>query len=162
MYLRALRRLRPPAVIKIVPGKYGSSPLQVLSRMKTYLRKNKPDRHDEAWLVVDRDQWPEPHIRQLQDWTREDSARHLAVSNPCFEYWLLLHFEDYDVKDSRACKARLQRHIPNYDKHIDDKMVRCQWKCASARAKMREKPSSQDWPRDRGTTFYRLVESVFK
>lgn len=42
----------------------------------------------------------------------------LAVSNPCFEYWLLLHFE--------ACAAplvcygdvekRLRRHIPGYSK----------------------------------------------
>lgn len=42
----------------------------------------------------------------------------LRVSNPCFELWLLLHFEDCTghVDGYRDAKRRLTRHIPSYEK----------------------------------------------
>ncbi|MCA1186917.1 MULTISPECIES: RloB family protein [unclassified Saccharopolyspora] len=42
----------------------------------------------------------------------------LAVSNPCIEYWLLLHFEEYDgaLLDYAAAARRLKRHVCHYAK----------------------------------------------
>ena len=44
------------------------------------------------WLVVDKDKWTD---KQLNDVKEKCNKNHfsLTVSNPCFEYWLLLHFE---------------------------------------------------------------------
>jgi hypothetical protein len=42
----------------------------------------------------------------------------LAVSNPCFEFWLLLHFEQYcaHLDNCDQVKKKLTRHVPGYDK----------------------------------------------
>lgn len=42
----------------------------------------------------------------------------LAISNPCFEFWLLLHFADHTawLKGPEAVKAQLCRHLSSYDK----------------------------------------------
>jgi hypothetical protein len=46
--------------------------------------------------------------------------QYFALSNPKFEYWLLLHFNDgTGIASSRDCSDRLKRHLPGYDKGID-------------------------------------------
>lgn len=42
----------------------------------------------------------------------------LAISNPCFEYWLLLHFESCraPLLDYIDVARRLKKHLPDYDK----------------------------------------------
>ena len=42
----------------------------------------------------------------------------LVVCNPCFETWLVLHFEDFraHLHTAAEAKERLRRHIPDYDK----------------------------------------------
>lgn len=69
---------------------------------------------DELWCVVDADHYEVAGARQL-------AARHgvkLAVSRPCFELWLLLHFEDCTahLSDYKAAAERLKKHVPRYDK----------------------------------------------
>ncbi|MEA5363696.1 RloB family protein [Amycolatopsis sp., V23-08] len=70
--------------------------------------------YDEVWCVVDVDEFD---LDKAMTAARRLDVR-LAVSNPCFEYWLLLHFE--------ACAApltcygdvekRLLKHVPGYRK----------------------------------------------
>lgn len=86
----------------------------------------------------------------------------LAVSNPCFELWLLLHLEDCRaaMPDCQAVTARLRKHLPAYDKtrvefndyakNIDD---------ALARAKVLER-SGTDHTRNPSTSMWRLVEKI--
>ncbi|MFC3492753.1 RloB family protein [Glycomyces rhizosphaerae] len=41
----------------------------------------------------------------------------LAVSCPCFELWLLLHFEDCGSElNQKDARRRPQKHLPDYDK----------------------------------------------
>lgn len=42
----------------------------------------------------------------------------VAVSNPCFELWLLLHHEDCSAHcaDCDAVQVRLRKRVPAYDK----------------------------------------------
>ncbi|HVK23629.1 MAG TPA: RloB family protein [Actinokineospora sp.] len=49
---------------------------------------------DECWCVFDVE-WPRnhPNLKQAVELAHEHGIR-LAVSNPCFELWLILHFED--------------------------------------------------------------------
>lgn len=59
--------------------------------------------------------------QRLKD-ARGEAARsnvQLAVSNPCFELWLLLHFSDQAAHlSARQARDRLRKHIPGYGKHI--------------------------------------------
>jgi hypothetical protein len=42
----------------------------------------------------------------------------LAISNPCFEFWLLLHFTEHEawLNGAGAVKTKLCRHLAGYDK----------------------------------------------
>jgi hypothetical protein len=127
--------------VNCLKGSHDSSPPQVLKRMEDHLRQEELRSSDEAWLVVDKDQWTK------------------------FEYWLLLHFEDgTGIASSRDCSDRLKRHLPGYDKGIDTrKITRDRIEEAIRRARLRDNPPCADWPRALGgTTVYKLVENILQ
>jgi 8-oxo-dGTP pyrophosphatase MutT (NUDIX family) len=72
--------------------------------------------YDEVWCVFD-----------VDDHARLDAARELAeetgirlaVSNPCFELWLILHFREHGAHlTSRQAANLLGKHIRDYRKHV--------------------------------------------
>ncbi|HEV2523771.1 MAG TPA: RloB family protein, partial [Gammaproteobacteria bacterium] len=118
---------------------------------------------DEAWLVVDMDQWSIEQIGQLFAWSQLKENYGLALSNPMFEFWLLLHFEDGNkVTSANECSERLKRHLPEYKKGIDIRKFTVEAiHNAIRRAKQRDNPPCTDWPKTMGvTTVYRLVEKL--
>jgi len=147
--------------VKCIQGKQRSAPAQVLKRMRTYIEREGLRPSDEAWLVVDKDQWEEDQLAVLFQWSEKQANYGLAVSNPKFEYWLLLHFDDgSSIASPQQCIDRLRRFLPDYDKDIDIAKVMPGITTAVARAKRRDTPPSHDWPRHTGTTVYRLVAQL--
>ena len=147
--------------VNCLKGRHDSSPPQVLKRMEDHLRQEELRSSDEAWLVVDKDKWTDEQLAQLHVWAQERNNYGFALSNPKFEYWLLLHFEAGNgITSSRDCSNRLKRHLPDYDKDIDIRKIT--WKMinkAVHRAKVRDNPPCTDWPRQiGGTTVYKLIE----
>jgi hypothetical protein len=76
---------------------------------------------DSAWAVFDGDE----HIEQSPDNWRSaiDLATKqkikLAITNPCFELWYLIHFQDYFAQITRDRVINLlEKHIPKYDKSM--------------------------------------------
>lgn len=71
---------------------------------------------DEVWAVFDMDDHPNvAEARQLAG----DHGICLAVSNPCFELWALLHFAQQQAHIERGkLRALLQHHLPGYDKEL--------------------------------------------
>ncbi|MFZ1730537.1 MAG: RloB family protein [Bacteroidota bacterium] len=140
-----------------------SSPRDVLQRMDTYLKGRRLRQNDKAWLVIDTDDWEPEQIQYLHAWAQQDPKRGLAVSNPKFEYWLLLHFEEgAGIGTSRECTSRLRRYLPDYDKHVRAQdFPRDSMRQAVARARLRDNPPTMDWPRETGkTTVYKLVDLI--
>ncbi len=120
---------------------------------------------DETWVVVDRDEWTDEQLEKLHTWSDEKGKCGFALSNPKFEYWLLLHFEEgTEIASSSACSERLKKHLPNYNKGINPAdFTREKVLAAVKRAKIRDKPPCLDWPRRiGGTTVYRLIENMLK
>ncbi len=150
--------------VKCLRGRHQSSPPQILKRMEVHLRRESLRASDEAWLVVDKDQWTDEQLSQLSAWAEKRDNYGFALSNPKFEYWLLLHFEDGEgISSSRDCSKQLQRYLPEYDKGIDARQFTSERIAAAIRrARQRDNPSSIDWPRSVGTTVYRLVEAIRK
>ena len=148
--------------VTCVKSKHHSSPLQVLKSIKDYLKQESLRASDEAWLVVDKDHWNDEQLTLLHRWSESSERYGLAVSNPKFEYWLLLHFEDgKGIRSSSACSERLKRYLPNYAKGIDPhKFGHARVRNAVRRAAARDNPPCRDWPRSTGTTVYRLVEKL--
>lgn len=148
--------------LEFVATDHASSPRHVLRRMKRHLRGAPLRERDEAWVVIDRDTWPESDLKQVSDWTLPAKNRFLALSNPKFEYWLLLHFEDASgVRSNRDCDERLQKSLPRYDKSalVSDPFLHS-IATAVERARLRDTPPCDDWPRTPGSTVYRLVERL--
>ena len=160
-YFNVFNQLQSSALVKCLkrsPTK--SSPVQVLRGMQNFLRKERLRKTDEAWIVVDKDDWTDEQLNRVLQWAKEKEGYGLAISNPNFEYWLLLHFEDgRGITNSRECMARLRRYVPKYDKEIDGKKVALCISKAVLRAKQRD-PRTDGFPPMWSTTVYRLVERI--
>ncbi len=69
---------------------------------------------DEVWCVFDVDQ--HPRLNQVKS-RAQAAGVHVAISNPCFELWILLHFQDYRKAETSAkIQQLLNKHLPEYNK----------------------------------------------
>ena len=166
-YFNILRNLKSEQVTISMPeGKNKSDPENVLKRMKTYLKTERLKHSDEAWLVVDKDQWDDKKIDKLHEWAKQKENYGLALSNPKFEYWLLLHFKNADLNSPGSCASILKKHLPNYDKGISTYARRFTEERINEtilRAESRDRPPCEDWPRlPNRTTVYKLVNNILK
>jgi hypothetical protein len=150
--------------VKCLRSSGNRPPLEALKHVRKYVSEENLNRTDEAWVIVDRDSWPEEHLAALNEWSNEKENYGFALSNPKFEYWLLLHFEDGDrVSTSAECDRRLTRHLPQYDKHIPKQHFSLERiRAAVERARRRNNPPCTDWPRNSGTTVYLLVRRILE
>ncbi len=164
MYFNSLKEfLKEKIKIQCVPGTKKTSCTQVLDRLKKFLKEEHVMEPYEVWLVIDKDDNSDEKLREVYDWSKSKDNYGLALSNPKFEYWLLLHFEDgAGIQSVRECDDRLKRWFPDYEKEVDCRKI-SQKRIADAvrRAKTRDNPSCADWPRTFGrTTVYRLIEKL--
>ena len=139
-----------------------SSPGGVLKTMQRHLKDDGFGASDHAWLVVDKDKWKDTQINELYQWSTDQKNFGLALSNPKFEYWLLLHFEEVKgTLSSSQCCRRLARHIPDYNKRVPCHKISLSCiQQAVDRAKKRDISPSSKWPQDTGSTVYRLVSLI--
>jgi hypothetical protein len=149
--------------VEILPTKQNPSPASVLARMKTFLKEYSIKDGVQAWLIVDKDHWKDALLEQLYRWAIEAANRGLAVSNPQFEFWLLLHFEKADGVCSKAdCLTHLRKHCPDYSKSnlSTQKFNEINTADAICRAYTRDIPPCEKWPLTTGSTIYRLVFNI--
>lgn len=117
---------------------------------------------DQVWLVLDVDRWGDAKLDEARKHARERGYG-LAVSNPCFEAWLLLHHtDDIDAIGSSAdCTGRLRALLGRYNKsalNLDD-FPEDRIRQAVARARARH-PDPSGWPQTPGSHVYRLIEPL--
>ncbi|WP_246039580.1 RloB family protein [Glycomyces buryatensis] len=114
----------------------------------------------QVWCVLDVD-----HFANLEQALIEAKRRRvaIAISNPCFEYWLLLHFEDCarPFASPSSVKEYLQRrHVPGYDKDSPClEAFRPRRREAIDRGRKRE-AASDGHLCNPSTTVWRLVELI--
>jgi len=159
-YFSALNSRGATIQVKCLKNKHNSSPDQVLKKIVKYIKEEDLKESDEAWVVVDRDQWLPEVLDELFAWSQQKVNYGLGLSNPNFEYWLLLHFEDgKGVSSSTECKERLLRFLPGYDKGINTRKFTAETiHFAIDRARKRDKHHA--WPQINGTTVYKLVQNI--
>lgn len=150
--------------IKCLKGA-ASAPPHLLRRIKRYIKEEGLEPGDEAWLILDKDQWTDEQLQELTKWANSEENLGLALSNPHFEFWLLLHFEDgLSITSVRNCRMRLERYLPNYDKSLEQtKITYEQVEEAIRRAEQIDDPPCVSWPKKLGsTTVYRLVKNILE
>ncbi len=57
---------------------------------------------DQVWLVMDVDRWTHSHLKDIAELCQQQKNTFwkTAISNPCFEIWLLLHYIDLNSLNS--------------------------------------------------------------
>lgn len=112
-YLIGLRDSARTRAVDIQIVRKAKSPRAVVAHAADYVARASAD-FDEVWCVYDVDEF------ELGPAAREADRRHfeLAVSDPCFELWLLLHHENCTSFQNgyRELERRLRRHVAGYDK----------------------------------------------
>lgn len=108
--------------LSVVPGDGSSKPQKLVSlAIEARQRAIKENSEiDEFWCVFDVE-WPENHagLRKAIAEARHNEIG-TAVSNPCFELWLILHFKDRSawLDNDQACALR-RRLDGSLDKRVD-------------------------------------------
>lgn len=154
-----------------------SAPQHVLSRLDGFERRHSLNRDiDQLWLVVDVDHWREPgHVQNLVEMFQAALQKQyfVAVSNPCFELWLLLHFtgdvSGIDViKEPRGAGTRciegLRQVCGSYSKSSlqVERYTRERVVAAIDRARALDTTPDDRWPRTAGTHVYRLAHELLQ
>lgn len=92
-----------------------------------------------------------------------DNKLELAVSNPCFELWLLLHFQECPGMQHRDVVRRmLKEHVPGYDKKVEYRVFQSGYQDAETRAErlVIQADEAGEPGRNPTTSIYRLTQSI--
>jgi len=158
IYIHVIRRI-----------KSASSPVHILAELDKIKSEYKWRQDDELWMVVDKDAWKAKHLSTVARLCNQKNY-FLAVSNPCFELWLLLH-----VKDIPKCSpsdqklhtkkqyliAELKRILRGYNKNNPDTdKLFPTIRLAIDRARILDTNPLDRWPQTLGTRVYLLTSKL--
>ena len=153
-----------------------SDPQRVLNQLHKFKKVYRLNRNDELWLVIDIDRWTPQMLSEVTSQAVQIGAS-LAVSNPCFEIWLLLHHRALSYYDQpvlnefkennkdRTSRSRLERELitiigefnkVNYDTGVYIPFV----ERAIRNAEMADSSPDERWPQEIGTHVYRLAKHI--
>ncbi|MES9854673.1 MAG: RloB family protein [Candidatus Thiodiazotropha sp. L084R] len=123
------------ANVQVMPCETGTAPIQVVEYAHDLFingdphKRIRPRAFERIYAVFDRDDHESyfqalDRAQALDGKLRNDSKQAIQfraiASIPCFELWLLLHFEDITAPLGRnEVLARLKQHIPSYDKGLN-------------------------------------------
>jgi hypothetical protein len=162
-------------VLETPKGSGLSAPKHVVDRAKAAyeeVKKNEVlEEGDEFWVLLDTDHhFKGNHARGTLEAleSAKESGLEVAISNPCFELWLLLHHADVQLKvklKSKDTEKQLRSLLGSYNKtNIQFKnFPKSKIPDAIRRARALEEcpDNPQGWPKSVGTRVYRLMESIF-
>jgi len=87
-----------------------------LARTRKGGRKNSFEKNDEVWAIFDKDDHPSFDRAKNICETRK---LNFIYCDPCFELWLVLHFQDCDAPThSKQAQEMARKLVPGYDPKI--------------------------------------------
>ena len=169
IYLHLLKRPR---------GDTNSAPKHVFNKLRKEAREEYNfGKDDELWMVIDTDRWK--NIPEIINLCEAVENMYVAVSNPCFEFWLLLHIYKYeDLTEEEIENLVANKKVSNKRRYIDQFLGEKigdgynksnprtnrfvgYVKSAIIEAKRLEK-KGEKYPSELGTYVYRVVEKLLK
>lgn len=171
-YLQALKRqpfVRDVASVdlRVEPRHSGAVPRMLVSMAADARRRAIAEEAeiDEFWCVFDVE-WPvnHPDLKDAVDQARRNGVQ-LAISNPCFELWLILHLSDHGgwLDSDQACRLRQQLDGAS-DKGLDTVKYMPLVRDAARRAAKLDERHGRDgtsFPQDNPSSgMYRLLRAV--
>ncbi|MBI5154741.1 RloB domain-containing protein [Candidatus Poribacteria bacterium] len=128
-YLRALQKRLKLVTVQVVHPKATDPKNLVEEAVRLKQERERQARHgeyvafDEVWVLFDHEavhNGRRGSISSALDMGRAAKLK-FARSNPCFEFWLLLHYE-FTTAPFESCDkvtVRLKRHWPNFEKSAE-------------------------------------------
>ena len=155
-----------------------SDPQHILKQLNHFKSFYKLRKDDELWLVIDVDRWRDAILADIARQCIQKVIK-LAVSNPCFEIWMLLHhrgLDDYSIDEIQEFRlnrkdgtnrTRLERELIKIlnrynktDPHPDDFIPHVD--VAIKRSRAIDINQNERWPSDIGTRVYLLAMSIIQ
>jgi len=150
-YFNRLKKELRLASVEVWVEHGNSAPISVVEHARRLRdRRKRSSTHapfDRVWCVMDVED-PQPHrsLNEAHDKAQQEKFS-LALSNPCFEYWFLLHFERTSRQmTTENAKQFLKEHLPNYDKEVpfDELLAHTETAIANAEGVISEKHYGED------------------
>ena len=117
-----IERCFPGTTLTVVEKTDKTTPVQLVDEAIAAKGRRDVLDTDQFWAVYDRESVVK-HSADLHNQARDKAKSNginVALSNVCFEVWLLLHFQEtvpaYACCDDLLHRSRLKKHIPGYDK----------------------------------------------
>ncbi len=126
---------------------------------------------DEFWIIIDYDRWKDQKIASIAKQALQKGYL-LALSNPCFEAWLLLHWisekainpaelEDLRKKGCAAVAGKIREIRGHYNKQLNDASEYMEHvERAIANARSLDLNPDDRWPHSFGSRVYLLCERI--
>lgn len=153
-----------------------SAPNHVFSKLKKEAKDEfNFKKGDELWMIIDTDRWK--NIPKIIEACNDLENMFVAVSNPCFEFWLLLHIKDIQEYNAEELELILQNKKTGSRNYVETKIVgivgsynKANLKTedflphidnAVSRAKNLDQPQ-EEYPTKLGSHIYKLIEKLRK
>ena len=138
-----------------------SAPQHVIAQLHQFKAEYQLEEDDQLWLVVDTDRWkPDMLHKVCKDCY--DNGYFRAISNPCFEYWLLLyHHEQVEPGSCKNLKRRLGKihdELSTNWSNLYQDIERTQ--IAVKRARENDPAPNAPFPETLGTHVYKIVQQL--
>lgn len=146
--------------IQILETENGNSaPEHVVNRLLEYKRENDISDRDQLWLVIDVDRWNQQGVLSPVISLAHTNGILLAISNPCFEVWLLCHFVETlpTVADFRDA---LQLNVGNAKTRFDLSRYVNRVRHATQIAAACSTNTDPNIPEALGSNVYKLVNQI--
>jgi hypothetical protein len=117
-------------------------------------------KYDSVWATFDVDE--HPHVSEALQMAKRNGVN-VALSNPCFELWLILHLRDAPgIIHRHAAQAMLKKFVANYDKNVDYEVYRIGYEKAAERARRLDERAAEvgEPGRNPTTGIYKLTETI--
>lgn len=142
-----------------------SAPQAVVDRLCEFQKKL--PHGDEYWIVIDTDHHFQPNHKQSTIQALNQARQrgfHIAVSNPCWEVWLLLHHIELTspLPSASSAETLLRETLGGYSKHVfpTEKFSRAQLPEAIRRARNLAPDQVSYEANNPGTQVYQLLEHI--
>jgi hypothetical protein len=155
-----------------------SAPKYVFETLERIKNEYELGKKDELWMIIDRDRNGK-NIEKYYKKCQSESNFHFALSNPCFEFWLLLHLKDisefsedellliFDNKKNGSKKTYLKKLLSTIleDGYNESNLKPQRFlpfvQLATQRAKLLN-VENEEYPKKLGSDIYKLIEKIIK
>jgi hypothetical protein len=148
----------------IPPTDCKSSPGYILGGLDVVRRSHDWETSDEFWLSIDTDRWPAKKLGEVQRVARQKGYK-VVVSNPCFEFWLLLHLLEVTAPLKRCDEAveLMKTTCGGYSKkRVPEGLATVETVRQAIQRAIATDTHPDGWPTENGTQVYRLAERLLE